>query len=1845
VSPSSWFGADGGHSRKEVLWEDAERVVYRTARGAEGNRQPVLVVVPTAEHPTPDNINRLTHEYGLRDDLDDAWAARPLELTREHGQLILVLNDPGGEPLDRVVGPPREVRGFLRLAIALTVALCRLHERGLVHRDIKPSHILAHSGTGQAWLTGFGIASRLPRERHSPAPPEFIAGTLAYMAPEQTGWMNRSIDSRSDLYSLGVTFYQMLTGSLPFIASDPMEWVHCHIARTAVPPIERLENVPAPVSAIIMKLLAKTSEERYQTAAGLESDLRRCLADWQSRARIDEFPLGEYDTPDRLLIPEKLYGRTQEIDALLASFDRVVVSGTPELVLVSGYSGIGKSSVVNELHKVLVPPRGLFASGKFDQYKRDIPYATLAQAFQSLVRRLLGANQAELQYWRNALQEALGPNGLLIVDLVPELKLIIGEQPPVPVLPPQDAQHRFQLVFRRFISVFARPEHPLALFLDDLQWLDTSTLLVLEDLLTQSDVRHLMVIGAYRDNEVDSSHPLMRKLEAIREAGAAVQEILLAPLARKDLKQLIVDSLRCDPERAASLAQLLHEKTAGNPFFAIQLLCSLAEEGLLKFSHREAGWSWDLKRIHAKGYTDNLVDLMVGKLSRLLIDTRKALQQLACLGNRADFALLSLVYEDSADEMHSGLREAVVAGLVLQSENAYEFLHDRVHEAAYSLIPENMRAEAHLRIGRLLAAHTPPEKREEAIFEIVNHLNRGTALISSAKERKQVAELNLIAGQRAKQSTAYNSALSYLGAARTSLTDESWNESYDLIFSIEFNTAECELLTTDMVAAENRLLMLAQRAKGGHDIAAVTRLRLTLYTTLGRSDRSVEVCLEYLERAGTAWSPHPTSDEVRREYERIWSQLGNRQIEELIDLPLMSNPDILDALGVLAEVVTPALFFDENLSSLVICRMVNLSLEHGNSDGSCFAYVSFAVIAGPRFGNYKGGFSFGRLGYDLVEKRGLKRFRARTYLFFGNVIMPWTRHVRAGRDLVGRAFDVAKQVGDLTFAGYSCDNLITNLIATGDPLAEAQRQAENGLEFARKARFGRTIDNLTAQLALIRTLRGLTSKFGRFEDASFDEGRFEHHLASNPVLALPAFKYWVRKVQARFLAMEYTSAVDASLRADQLLWASPSFFETAELHFYGALSRAACWDSACLDDRRKHFEALATHYRQLHVWAKNCPENFANRAALANAEIARIEGRELDAQRLYEEAIRSARANGFVHNEAIANELAARFYAARGFETISHAYLRNARYCYVRWGADGKVKQLDESYPQFKDESPVAGLTGTIGAPVEHLDLATVIKVSQAVSGEIVLENLVDTLMRIAIAQAGAERGLLVLWRGAEPRIEARATIDGNTVLVRVRDQPVTAALLPEAVLNYVLRTKNCVVLDDAAVQPQFADDPYIRKRQPRSILCLPLITQAKLIGALYLENNVARGVFMPARLPVLKLLASQTAIALENAHLYRDLAQREAKIRRLVDADIIGICIWDLDGRILEANEAFLRMAGYEHEDLVAGRIGWADLMPADWYDSEALAIREHKRTGLLRPYEKEFFRRDGSRVPVLIGAATFEEGGNEGVAFVLDVTERKRAEAAARESEQRYREVQMELAHANRTATLGQLSASIAHEIHQPITAAITYADAALRWLRAQPPNLEEVRKALGLILESGVRAGDVIDRVRALVKKAPSRRDRLAINEVVLEVIALTRREMEKNRVSVQTQLSESLPTIRGDRVQLQQLILNLVINAIEAMMGTSEGPRELVISTAKADAGVLVTVQDSGPGLSPESVERLFEAFYTTKSGGLGMGLSICRSIIEAHRGRLWATNNAPRGAVFHFTLPAYRVSPN
>jgi PAS domain S-box-containing protein len=1521
---------------------------------------------------------------------------------------MLLLQDPGGEPLDRLLGQPMELTRFLRLAVGLAAALGKLHHQGLIHKDIKPANLLVDCARGAVWLTGFGIASRLPRERQSVEPPATVAGTLAYMAPEQTGRMNRSIDSRSDLYSLGVTLYEMLTGALPFTASDPMEWVHCHIARRPVPPDENAEKVPPPVSAIVMKLLAKTAEERYQTATGVARDLRRCLKEWEAHGHIAPFQLGAHDLLDRLLISEKLYGREREIDALLASFDRVVASGTPELVLVSGYSGIGKSSVVNEVHKVLVPPRGLFASGKFDQYKGDIPYATLAQAFQSLVRPLLGLSEADLGRWRDALSDALGPNGQLMVNLVPALELMIGRQPPVPALPPQDAQNRFQMVFRRFLGVFARKEHPLALFLDDLQWLDRATLDLLEHLLTHSEVRHLLLIGAYRDNEVDAAHPLFGMLESIRMAGASIEEIVLAPLGLDDVGRLMADGLHCQLEHALPLARLVQEKTGGNPFFAIQFFTALAEEGLLSFDSLAAAWQWDINRIRARNYTDNVVELMAGKLRRFSVTTQEALKQFACLGNIAEIATLTLVHGETEEAMHAAIWEAVHAGLVFREASAYKFLHDRIQQAAYTLIPGEHRAEVHLRIGRVLLAGMTADELAEHLFDVANQFIRGAALVIDRDEKAQVASIDLRAGRKAKASAAYVSASAYFSSGIALLDERDWGSRYELTFSLWLERAECELLSGNFDIAGHLLAELLQRGASKVDQATVYYLKVLLHIVKSENAQAVATALTCLRLLGIDIPARPTPAQVQTEYETVWRNLDGRTIESLIDWPLMTDPELQAAMQMLSVCQTPTYFTDANLWCFLACRMVKVSIEHGICGASAHGYAYLGTILGPVFHRYSEGYRFAKLGCDLVEKHSFIAHQGKAYNSMG-LAAPWTQPITTAIDFNRAAFRTATGTGDLTSACYSVARYVTILLLRNDPLDATWRESEMALDFVRKAKFRDVADAIVSQQRFIATMQGRTASFSTFSDAQFDEAAFEAQLTTDRTAMMVCF-YWIIKLKARFLSGDYAEALAAAHKAKQVLWASAVQIQLLDYSYYTALAVAALYEKASEEEQNRWRELLTTHRKQLREWAENYPPTFSDKHALVSAELARIEGRDLDAMRLYEEAIRAAGENGFAQNEGVANELAAQFYLKRGIEKAARSYLRDARYCYRRWGALGKVKQLDERYPAIEEQAAVRPTT-TIGTPVEQLDLGTVIKASQAVAGEIVLEKLIKTLMMIALEHAGAERGLLILSHGEELRIVAEARTGRDAVDVQLQDASVTPSDLPDSLLHYVIRTQESVILDDASAQSPFSLDKYVLEQRPRSVLCLPLVKQVNMVGILYLENSLAPRVFTAKRLAMLEMLASQAAISLDHARLYADLGRLNAELtqensdrrkaeealrageqrwRKLFETSSAGIALISSDGRYLAANLALQKMLGYSEAELQ--RLGPLQLTcEEDRPETEAILLKSVNRERLDYRIEKRYRSKDGKVIWADVSSTLVPATGDAPAFFaavVVDIT-----------------------------------------------------------------------------------------------------------------------------------------------------------------------------------------------------------------------------------------------------------------
>jgi predicted ATPase/signal transduction histidine kinase len=1819
----------------QILWSDGERVYCRAQhRGADGKPKHVLIVRLTGD-PTLASLDRIAHEYALRDELDGGWAVRPLDLVRERGRTSLILEDPDSEPIAHLLGAPMKLDRFLRLAIAIAGALIKLHQRGLIHRDLKPATILVDRA-GEVRLTGFGIASRLSSERRQYEPLETIAGTLAYMAPEQTGRIDRPVDSRSDLYAVGVTFYQMLTGSLPFAAADPAEWVHCHVARPPMAPALRLKGVPGAASAVIMRLLAKTPEERYQTAFGLKADLQRCLTAWDTRGQIEDFVLGQTDVPNRLVIPTKLYGREREVESLLSAFDRTGQNATPELILVSGYSGIGKSALVNELQKALIPKCGIFASGKFDQHKRDMPYATLAQAFQGLVRSLLAKSDVDLVPWREELHKALDPLGQLIVDLVPELELVIGDQPPVPDASPQDEQRRFQLVFRRFMGVFAKPNHPLALFLDDLQWLDVATLDLIETLLTGSDLRHLMLIGAYRHNEVDAEHPLTRRLMAFRDSGAPIHEISLGPLTRMGVEQLALDSIRCELAQVAPLAQLLHEKTGGNPFFLVQFLHALCAEELLAFDHDTARWSWDLGRIHAKGYTENVADLMIGRLSGLRAEARQVLLELACLGNSADASTLALVHKTTEPEVHAILQEAARLELIQLLGNSYAFVHDRVQEAAYVLQPdEGTRAALHLRIGRALAARLAHDETSERLYAVANQLNRGLSASISETEQEQIISINLAAGRRARNTAAYAAAIAYLDIARELLGDDADPRCSRTAFAVALLHAECHFLVGHLSVAEAELLVLSQSCPDLQSSVDVTRLQALLYTAAEQLGRAVDVCVAFLRQLGIGWSSHPNSRQVDEERRRLRILANGLSGEQLDALPAMTDPNHRAAMAVLADLIIPANHVDRDLSDISLLLASRLTLEHGIAPGSCFALTSaFGVLASNPL-DAELGFRLSQFGATLADQEPQTGLSGRALLAFGIHTTPWVRPVRFGLPFAQRGVAFCSAVGDLSFVAYGHRGLLSVGLFCGDPLSEICADAEHAIAFAQASGLLLSVENLASQKFLALVL------MGRDQERCFERPTIIASHPSEDTQPLTAFLSYIAKIQLSVLAGRHDDALALAKLADRLSWRFRGYLEFTEYRFYTGLAHATACHGSLVQDFEEHVAGLREQHRKFTIWSARSPTNFAARQALLAAELAYIEGRLLEAESLYERSIELAREAGFVQIEAIAAECAARFHDARGLHTVVLCYMTRARDCYSRWGASAKIRQLEPANPNLPALEPLSGPLAASEFPIHQLDIDALFRASRALSREMKLSALIQTLMRLVIEHAAAERAILFLIPDDRPHAVAEARLVAGDVDVIVSEAGHLNTEFSQAAFNYVIRTRTSLNSAQPANKDLLWADSYLEQRRNISIHCLPILTHAKLVGLLYLESPAAVGAFTPQRTAVLDLLAAQAAISLENTRLYAELQHSEALLAEGQSISHTGSWSWDAHTGELFWSDEHYRIFGM---DPASGKAPSLLQVLRMVHPEDRAALRRSVRSSIRNrdalSCEYRLICSNEVRQLQIVGRPSIDSFGTliSYIGTTIDLSDYRRAQEALQVA-------QTDLAHAARLTAIGELTGLIGHEVRQPLAAIAASAGACLSWLMHAPPDTGKAAAAAARVAEYAQSASSIIDSIHQMARKSPSTRKALDINESIRETVTLLGGELRRQGVTLKVNLAASRQPIFGDRIQLQQVIMNLMMNGIEAMTTVTDRPRLLLLNVETESSGhVVVAVSDTGVGLPAGKIDRVFEAFFTTKPNGLGVGLAICRSIIAAHGGTLWASPNQPNGSVFRFRLPTATSRP-
>ncbi|MGK3988492.1 AAA family ATPase [Sorangium sp. So ce136] len=1474
------------HELLDTLHDGARSSVYLGRKKSTG-KMCVIKVARKGVNGTR-NVAILKRQYEITRNLDLDGIVRVYDLEVRLDYAALIMEYFAGRSLRAIIDESGEGIGLVRavrIALQLADTLGAIHERNIIHKDVKPSNIIVDHDVSTSKLTDFSIASLLPGERAAVYDPWSAGeGTLQYISPEQTGRMNRSIDFRSDYYSLGVTLYELTTGRVPFETTDPLELVHHHIAKTAVAPHKVRPDVPEALSKIIMKLLSKTAEERYQSIFGLKADLKACLDMLGGDAPALDFVPGQKDRPTRLQVSQRLYGRQEEVDALMAAFRNVsrpaagaAPGGQSELVLLAGYSGVGKSSVVSEIHKPIARQGGYFAAGKFDQFTRNVPYTAVIAALREIVRHLLTETRDELADWKARIAAAVSPNGQIIAEVIPEIELILGKQPPVPALGSMETRNRFNLTFRSFIGAIALKTRALVLFLDDLQWADTGSLNLISVLLEDPDIRHLLLIGSYRDNEVDDAHPLTMTLSALRATEGRVRTITLRPLAPEHVNQLVSDTLGSSTSECRPLSDIIFNKTHGNPFFANQYLESIFREGLLSFNSETGTWRWNIAEIEKRGAADNVIDLMLRRIRELTEPTQRLLHYAACMGDHFDLKLLALLHKKDLRATDEDLWGALEAGLIVPLDSDYKitrflddtaatsvmfkFLHDRVQQAAHQLFPESEQRRVHLELGRLMLQRSPPESLEERVYEIVRHLNMGADLIVDTQERYEAAALNLKAAQKARRSTAYGPGVQCLRAAAAFLPDDSWQENHELSLAIYTDLVELEYLTINFENAEKTAKTVVEHSRDVFDKIRVYETRIQFYITENRMSEAIDMAMAVLDMLEVTLSEAPPV---------------GVDLAQLAKLPVLVDRRMMAANRILVSVFPAAIHARPSLVPLIAFTMVNICVEHGNSPAAAYAYAIYGHIQCTFMNNVEYGFALGRLAIELTHSFGSAEFEAKVYTLHYVAIHHWNRHLRETIEPTRHAVQIGLATGDIEYAGYSSNYHATHSFFVGESLATSEQRMKQSADLSLRLHQQKELYFIKIWKQLVHSLRDPSAEKTRLVGPDFDETTMIPCLERNRTSELALHL-------ARGMLLYYFG--DPKLACDSLRAVDgyddvAAFITNIEHRFYYSLSMLAAFDRLPPDEQDAALAKLDANQRMLEGCARLAPENIQHKHDLVSAELARVKHAVVEAMHLYDRAIEGARRHGYMHEEALAYELASSFYRGMGRHEIAHHYLTMAYRGYALWGADAKCQSLVAAFPQLILEgTPDQPGTGTVTSTHDGaaLDLLSVIKASQAVASEIVLERLLENLMAIVLENLGAQYGVLALARGEALFIEAEGTVQPKQVHA-LQGTPIERfGKLPRSVVSYVQRTLKSLLLDDATKEARFSSDSYIEERQTKSLLCSPIMRQGRLVGVLYLENNLSAGAFTKDRLELLNLLSAQIAISIENAKLYDGLEHEVA--------------------------------------------------------------------------------------------------------------------------------------------------------------------------------------------------------------------------------------------------------------------------------------------------------------------------------------------------------------------------------
>ncbi|ULO09482.1 diguanylate cyclase [Paenibacillus sp. 19GGS1-52] len=1593
----------------ETISDHYGKSVYR-CRDAISQETYILKVLKS-EFAGHEEVMRFKQEYKMLKELSesDQGVIKPFKLEEQNGFYFMVLEDIHGRSLKRIMADERlDLDTLLKFTIKLVEILGNIHEQNVIHKDIKPSNIIWNREQDVVQVIDFELAVKLTKEKHEFQNSGVMEGSLLYISPEQTGRMNRNVDYRTDYYSLGVCLYEMVTGIKPFESEEMLEQIYSIIAKEAIAPVTVTGGkISKALSAIIMKLMEKSSEDRYRSAYGIKADLQKCLAGQE------DFEIGKEDRLNIFQIPETIYGREENMKDLVAAFRRSLRSN-PQIMLVSGDAGVGKTALVHELHKYISQEKGLFAEGKFDQFNKNIPYSAIIQAFRRLISQLMsGPDEEYKRSVETSLKRALNGNGALITGLIPELEKWIGVQPEIEHLNPAEETNRFFMTFAHFIEGVSNHERPLVLFLDDVQWADVSTMQLVQKLVLDNHLQKCFIICSYRQDEITQGHPLFvsrEKIEVSREVG----QIKLNSLSARNVESLVADTLFTDSGRVKELSEIIYIRTKGNSFFVNEFLKDLYRNGYLFFDDLHGVWNWDLEQIMNLHVNDNIVDFLMRKLKNMPEDIRRIMMLGAAIGDKFDFNLLSLIGQEDRGFIAGSLIKAVeediliptdsnysmLSALIEEKEEAVErlhirfrFQHDRIQQAFYQMLDTETSKRLHLTIGRLMQKHLSPEETEGKIVEIATHMNKGVEFISEKDEFTQVIQLNLKSARKAKAAFGYDSAFVLLEAALSLLaTENSWQEDKRQTAEIYQLYAECGYLTHHIEAADRTCAVLLRHTHNSFAIAQIYEMQANHYTYLGMMKESINSGRLGLQALGIKIPKKVGMALVLKEFIKVKASLRGRTLEEILAKPEITDPEVRLIMRLLINFIPPTFISGETaLFGFVVLKKVGLTLKHGNSPESALAFIGYSILLSG-FGDLKGAFDFGRLGIRINDKFNDLQWKGAAHVLYTLFCHTWTEPWDTLQDWYKTSIESSMRAGDWLYLAHSC--FYVNLWNPTMDIATNLQESGRTIAMIENTKYKEAL--ATAKLSR-QQLLGLAGELPdnlSFNDDDFNEEAYVKQLEEAKYYSGIAI-FYIYKMKLLFTYESYKSALAYIDKAYKIIGtlAGSAFME--EFALYTFLNLAYCYKDLSAVDQVKAKTRMRKEYSRVKKWAKHSPGNFKQHEYLMQAEWARISGKQELAGRFYDLAIETSEQGDFVRYKALTNELAAKFYYNKNFKEFATYLLRQALYYYSVWGAKGKIRHLNEHYPdtvnQIVNKQFLHGRT--ITDFTENIDLNSMIMASQAISKEIELNNLLEALMEIVIKNAGAQRGCILMRSSSSLLVEGEYKSEDDKVTVLMHAN-VQFNNLPESILKAVEESKESLIYNDAFSETQFVNDPYIVKYRPKSLVCMPLLNQNKVIAIIYLENNLVTGAFTKERMRIINLLSREMVFSLENASLYSDLERSEEKYRELVNNMVDGIFITQ-DEKCMYVNTALAQMLGYEMEEMLEQP--FRDFVsPAD--RDQVMHYYGRRVEGKSAPYEYEtrLIHKDKIQEIVVIHKVTLISYRNKPAiqGTVKDITERKKAE-----------------------------------------------------------------------------------------------------------------------------------------------------------------------------------------------------------------------------------------------------------